>query len=394
MQRQGVNNISVKRINLDAVYWFIYVHRQVSVRDIVTGLNLSLPTVTQNLKQLMALGLVVSKGVMDSTGGRKARAYTLNNRTHFTLGLDITRRRVGLVLLDLSGNIAYHVRHSLTFQDVESYYAAVGHLARCALDCLGLQPSDVLGAGISLPAILSGDGSHAVNAGPLGVLKIARSSLEAFLPFACALCNDANAGGFADFWAMSSAGNFGGRSLAYLSVSDTVGGSIMIDGRMYTGLHQHSAEFGHMTLIPGGEKCYCGQLGCAYAYLNTRRLAEMAGGELESFFQRLEAGEPRFLEVWDQYLDYLALAINNIRIALDLDIIIGGYLGRYIGPYMAELKRRAGKRNMFEGTGDYLLASTQVCEAAAVGAALMQQYVQVKRLLGVETEETWGNQTP
>ncbi len=387
MQRQGVNNISVKRINLDAVYWFIYVHRQVSVRDIVTGLNLSLPTVTQNLKQLMALGLVVRKGMMDSTGGRKARAYALNTHTHFTLGLDITRRQVGLVLLDLSGNIAYHVRHPLTFQDAQSYYAAVGRLVGSALDCLNLQPDDVLGAGISLPAILSGDGSHAVNAGPLGVLKVERSAWEAFLPFSCALYNDANAGGFADFWAMSPAGEFEGRSLAYLSVSDTVGGSIMIDGRMYTGLHQHSAEFGHMTLVPGGEKCYCGQLGCAYAYLNTRRLAEMAGGELENFFQRLAAGDRAFLEVWDRYLDHLALAINNIRAALDLDVIIGGYLGRYIGPYLEDLKRRAAWRNMFEGTGDYLLASTQVCEAAAVGAALMQQYAQVKRLLGVESEE-------
>ena len=386
MQRQGISNISVKRINLDSVYWFIYAHGQVSTKDIVLGLNLSLPTVTQNLRQLTALGLVVSRGMMGSTGWRKARAYALNSRTHYTLGLDITSRGLGLVLIDLKGNIVYHVRHPLPFLDEAGYYAAVGQFALSALDSFGAGAGDVLGAGISLPAILSGDGTHAVNAWPLGVLRVDLSAFEAHLPFPCTLYNDANAGGYAEFWATDPAREQQGRSLAYLSVSDTVGGSIMIDGRMYLGMQQHSAEFGHMTLVPGGQKCYCGQDGCAYAYLNTRRLSELTGGELDGFFQALSAGDAALAKVWAQYLDYLALAIGSIRAALDCDVIVGGYLGRYIGPYMEELRRRVARRNMFEGSGDYVLASTHVCEVAALGAALMHQYGGVKRLLSQQAE--------
>lgn len=382
MQRQGVSNISVKQMNLDSVYWFIYAHRQVSAKDIVQGLNLSLPTVTQNLRQLTALGLIASGGMMESTGGRKARSYALNGQRHLTLGLDITKGRVALALIDLSGSILGHGRRALAYRNHQDYYQAVGQLALDFLSDMGKDPRDLLGAGLSLPAIVSGDGSQAAYAYPLEQTQpIPRDAFQAHLPFPCTLLNDANAGGYAECWAMDPARTRQDRSLAYLSVSDTVGGSIMVGGKMYLGMEQHSAEFGHMTLVPGGETCYCGQAGCANAYINTRRLAEFTGGDLDAFFQRLAEGDAALARIWAQYLEHLALTIANIRSTLDCEVIIGGYLGRYIGPYMAQLRQRVARRNIFEGSGDYLLAGTQVCECAAVGAALTHQYAGVKRLL-------------
>lgn len=54
----------------------------------------------------------------------------------------------------------------------------------------------------------------------------------------------------------------------------------------------------------------------------------------ELFFQRLESGDEVIREAWNFYLKYLALAVTNLRMAFDCDIVLGGYIGQYLKPYM------------------------------------------------------------
>lgn len=42
----------------------------------------------------------------------------------------------------------------------------------------------------------------------------------------------------------------------------------MLNGRLWTGDTFQAGELGHMILIPGGRRCYCGKQGCADAYLS------------------------------------------------------------------------------------------------------------------------------
>jgi predicted NBD/HSP70 family sugar kinase len=378
---QSISSIGVRKRNTDAVYRFIYSQERVSVRDIMEGLDLSIPTVNQHLKQLQALRLVTSRGVMRSTGGRKARAYSIDTGSWVTLGLDVTLRSVSLVAINLPGRTVHQRCKPLPFRNCSDYYREVGRFVAEETRILGAHPQDVMGIGISLPAILSGDGQFTVNAAPLGEMYIPLSAFAESLSAPCSLHNDANAGGYAAFFSMHTAQAYDKRHLAYLSVSDTVGGSIMIGGRMYPGMQQHSAEFGHMTLYPGGMPCYCGQCGCAYAYLNTARLSPAAGGGLEAFFRLLEQGDAGCMEKWEAYLDDLTLLVNNIRAALDCEVIIGGYLGRFIGPHMQTVQAKLAARNMFEKTGGYASACSQIEHISAVGAAMIHQHTAVRQLI-------------
>ena len=378
---QQINSVSSRTGNIDAIYWFIHARKSVAIREISHNLGLSLPTVNQHLQQLQGIGLISNAGMMESTGGRKARAFAVNETGWLTLGLDITRRAVSLVGVNLAGKVLFRHSCRMPFEDNAAYYRDLGQLVAGVLAAQGIAQGRVLGAGISLPAILSEDGEYAVNNEPLGRMRVLRSAFEECLAFPCSLHNDASAGGYAAFQAHIPAGEEGQRCLAYLSVSDTVGGSIMINGRMYPGLRQHSAEFGHMKLYPGGEPCYCGQRGCSNAYINTRCLSDFAGGELSDFFAALARGEARCVERWEQYLDRLATVIGNIWAALDCEVIIGGYLGRYIKPYMADMRVRLGQLNMFEKTGDYAVACAPIEEISAVGASLMHQHRSVREMI-------------
>lgn len=149
-----------------------------------------------------------------------------------------------------------------------------------------------------------------------------------------------------------------------------MGGAIVIDGSIYSGDNQQSGEVGHITLVPGGRKCYCGQLGCVDPYLAATNLSDMTDGNLQEFFERLRAGERELEKTWDSYLDYLASTVNIVHSLMDCDIILGGYVGEYIDVYMVSCSRRTAKLYTFSNDTGYLKTCAYKKESIAAGAAL------------------------
>ena len=88
------------------------------------------------------------------------------------------------------------------------------------------------------------------------------------------------------------------------------------------------------------------------------------------FFQKLEDGDDAIQDIWDSYLSYLAISVTNLRMAFDCDIILGGYIGQYLKPYMIDLSQKMAGYNMFEQDTVYLKNSRYGMEAAAVGGAM------------------------
>lgn len=93
--------------------------------------------------------------------------------------------------------------------------------------------------------------------------------------------------------------------------------------------------------------------------------------DLSGYFSELETtSDEKTLDNWDRYLDYLASAINNVRALLDCDIILGGYVGAYLEPYLTEIKRRSMKINTFDSNADFIKLCSYKYESIAAGAAL------------------------
>ena len=127
---------------------------------------------------------------------------------------------------------------------------------------------------------------------------------------------------------------------------------------------------GHLCIERNGRPCYCGQKGCVDRYLAATELSDLTDGRLADFFALLEKKDPRALACWDTYLDDLALTNRNVHMLFDCPIILGGYVGEYIAPYMDEIRRRTGALDPFETSAEYLHACHYRTEAIAAGSAL------------------------
>ena len=118
----GLNNIEVKRVNRNNLLMYILQTEEFSKRSAATALQLSIPTVTQCLNDLINMGLAKEEGTMASIGGRRSVGYRCIKDARTAVGIDITRNHVNLVILDLAMNIIYSRRVKMSLHDTEASY--------------------------------------------------------------------------------------------------------------------------------------------------------------------------------------------------------------------------------------------------------------------------------
>lgn len=365
MLREKRSYNELKQSNRNRIYRWIYEQKSVSRQDLVFELQLSLPTVTQNLLQLMEEGLIEENGSFGNTGGRRARAYQITPEARVSIGLDITRNHITLVVVNLNGQIIYRVRVRHRFSLTDEYFKKLGDMVEEAVLKLTLKTGQILGVGIAVPGLISEDGRTVFYGAILDFEGTTCEELGKYILYPCHLYNDADAAGYAE--ACMTQKN---EDSFYISLSNNIGGSILINRQVYKGEGPRSGEVGHITIVPDGRECYCGHRGCFEAYCNATLLSEQSDGDLEKFFNRLKNGDASCLLAWEEYVKYLVIAVNNVRMLFDCKVILGGYVGAYLDEYMDEIRQKAVERNPFENSGAYLQVCQVKKDALAAGGAL------------------------
>ena len=365
MDQKKITNMEVKKKNRNEVFRYICRHGIVSNPDIAYNMKISLPTATQITKELIAEGLLEEKGEFKSTGGRRAKALSAVVNARLAVGLDLTKNHIALVLTNIVGEILKYERIGQPYAAGAEYYQKISQRLELFLDESGADRDKILGVGISFPGIIDLDQGQITYSHIFGVELVPFDAVSAFFSYPCFFLNDANAGAYAEGFHDEEADSF-----FYLSLSNTVGGAIFNRNELVQGKNFRCGEVGHMTLVMDGESCYCGKRGCLDAYCAAWCLADAADGKLERFFELLDQGDVEAQERWDSYTDYLAIAVNNIHMILDCDIVLGGYIGSCIGTHLQDVWRKAAARNTFGEKVSFVKACNYKVAAAALGAAL------------------------
>lgn len=149
----------------------------------------------------------------------------------------------------------------------------------------------------------------------------------------CFIENDANTALLGELWA-GTVQKLKPDSAVMLTLGTGVGGANAINGKILNGSNSQSGEWGHVILVPHGKPCNCGKEGCIEQYLSGTALTNAVRTETDlsfthgsEIFEAYSIGNKQVKDVVDRYIDYLALVIYNITVAIDPDtILIGGGL--------------------------------------------------------------------
>ena len=355
-----------RRQTRSSIYHYLYASPiPCSKQEIARDLNLSLPTVYQNVAELLDAGLIEYAGAGQSLGGRPAMQLRIVADARVAIGISITGHRLRFTAADLSREeTAYKdLSHQLNVED-EHYAEFVARQLEIFIDENSIDRSRLLGVGLTLAGIILPEEQTIFYAPTLYIRNVSLKKLIEAIPYPVYAENDASSGGFAEWFGSNE------ESMAYLSLAGGVGGAVLVNGDQYTGHNYRSGEFGHMCVEWNGLPCACGKKGCLEAYCNAQRLSGNLGISLEEFFRGLDNGNPEYTSLWEDFLQHLAIGIHNIRMALDCDIVLGGYFTEFLEPRLSELKAALSAFDPFDNECNYVRISRYTKYSSMLGVAL------------------------
>lgn len=314
-----------KHINYKNIYSYIYQKRNTSKQAMAVDLGLSLPTITQNLKELEECGLVTKDGLFESNGGRKAYIFRSVSTAKISIGVEVLKEIVNIVAVNLYGEILDTETLDVTYENSRLYYCMLGNWVNNFIARLPFESDKILGVGIAVQGLTSIDGTSIIYG---KIMKNAGVTLENFaqyIQYPCILMHDAEAAAFAELWFHKELDD-----AIYIGLNRNVGGAVIVDGRIHRGLAGRSGAIEHMRVVSDGRPCHCGRKGCMEAYCSGDRLKTDSGMTIDAFFEALHAGDARCREIWEDYLRCLAFSIDNIRCVLDSTIILGGLIAAHL----------------------------------------------------------------
>lgn len=309
------------------------------------------------------------------------------------IGVDLGGTNIAVGLVSEEGKII--AQTSTPTLVGRPYQAIVEDMAVCAkkvMEEAQVTVKDVKSVGIGIPGVADQTEGRVIFCTNLGWADIPlRVEMQKYLPLPVYIDNDATVAGLAESYAGISANC---SSSVMFTLGTGVGGGIIIDGKPWSGAHGIGSEVGHMTLVFGGEQCTCGKRGCIERYASATaiiRMAKnavrevpesailtMAGGDPNKINAKIvmdaaKAGDPTAVNVFDQYTEYLAAAINTVTTFLDPEmIVLGGGVSRAGEFLLNAVRAKLPNYLLFKALPSPRLELARLGnEAGIIGAALL-----------------------
>lgn len=159
------------------------------------------------------------------------------------------------------------------------------------------------------------------------------------LPVACG--NDANLAALGECWKGAGSDN-----MVFVTLGTGVGGGVITEGKVLTGINGAGGEIGHITLFPDETiPCNCGKCGCAEQYLSATGIVRLAKEALalphestvldsgaltaKAIFDAGKENDPVAKAVLERYFDIMGWFLSIICCMVNPDVIVlGGGVSR------------------------------------------------------------------
>lgn len=361
---QNSSSIDIKKNNYKIIYNLFFHNDKLSKQDVANLLNLSLPTVTQNLTKLEKEGLIKKDGLFQSQGGRPAAIYTLCADYVLSIGVEISLKKVKIVAVNLVGETVNIVTHKIVFKNTDEYFREISLYINNFIN-EHLADRKILGIGISMQAIATTDGKQIIYGKISGCTNLQINVFQQYLDYPCKFFHDVKCAANREIWSQKNL-----KDAFYLSIGEHLGGALIIDRKIYLGLNGYSGAIEHIVINPKGKDCYCGKKGCLETYCSLSALLK-DDETVSDFFYNLRQNKVGYSKRWQYFLNVLALTINHVHLLLNQKFIIGGNIAPYLlNEDIAYLYNIIKKESTFPLEENFINISHIPKDSVTVGAAL------------------------
>lgn len=285
----------------------------------------------------------------------------------YVIGVDLGGTKISTAISDKEAKI--HSKCTLPTNAEEGDVAVLGRILETINNVIlesNINKDEIEAIGIGTPGPL--DSEKGIILDPVNLpfknFNI-KHALEKQFNLPVFIDNDGNAAALGEY--MFGAG-VGTKNMIYITVSTGVGGGAIINEKIYRGSTCNALEIGHISIIPDGPRCKCGNYGDLEVLCSGTAIARQAREALEQgletslknyenpksydVYVESQKGDKVSLDILEKTFNYLGIGMANVVSIFDPDmIVIGGGVSN-IGDMLFDKVREVIKSRCFKSMAD------------------------------------------
>lgn len=323
----------------------------VSRAELSRILGLTRAALTNIADILIQKDIICEGEQVQSNVGRHPTLLRINPGARYAFGVAISRDFIKIALCGLDGvaikKIVIYYDDSRYLNKANDYINEITKVINDTITENSISKEKLLGIGVSVPGPIDVEAGTILNPTNMKrwhnvsiVDKIyQKTGINTFIE------RDANACALAEL----QCGEY--KNFVYLLADNGFGGGYVNNGELRSGVHGDLFEIGHMSIDIYGEKCMCGNMGCAELYVAIPNLVKKSGfGSYKLIAERAMSGNSRAIELLNYEAEKLSFVCANLCNIYNIDtFVLGGQLSHCPDMLAEKLEKKLNERIFRKG---------------------------------------------
>lgn len=255
---------------------YLYKIGELSKPEICRLTNMTTPTISRIIEELIEEGWVTDRGQGPSIGGKRPHIFSLNPDAAYIMGIDLGREHLKIAIFNLRKEIIGKINVFPSILEEKNNEETLRYMKEkidSTLAELKIPYKKIKVTGLALPGLIDSDGisyTYLTYEDPeINVKK----TIEEMLKMPVFIDNDSIIMAMAEH----SVGAARGAAHALcVNINECIGLGMILNSQPYSGFKGMAGEFGHIRISGLEASCYCGKAGCLETVASGRAIVKTA----------------------------------------------------------------------------------------------------------------------
>ncbi|AEI51743.1 ROK family transcriptional regulator [Runella slithyformis] len=230
-----------------------------SIAEMARVIHSSVPSVTGIVEEMVEEKWIVPVGTGITKQGRKPVLFSLSTERYYSIVLDVNTHDTKILILNLKNEVILRRDFNLRLEDSSQFLKSLVDATEQVLGESNLRYDDFMAMGVSVAGLVDARKGFNFTYRSLNQNESFGAYLENYFKFPVYVINDTKATTLGEHRFGLAQGK---DHVLAIYIDWGVGLGVILNGEVFQGASGFAGELGHIQVVPNGELCHCGKVGC------------------------------------------------------------------------------------------------------------------------------------
>ncbi len=230
-----------------------------SIAEMARVIHSSVPSVTSIVEEMVEEKWIVPVGTGVTKQGRKPVLFSLSTERFYSVVLDVNTHDTKILILNLKNEVILRRDFNLRLEDSPQFLKSLVEATEQVLRESNIHYDGFMAMGVSVAGLVDARKGFNFTYRSLNQNESFGAFLENYFKFPVYVINDTKATTLGEHRFGLAQGK---DHVLAIYIDWGVGLGVILNGEVFQGASGFAGELGHIQVVPNGELCHCGKVGC------------------------------------------------------------------------------------------------------------------------------------